>query len=237
MKFASILLLVFAAHAVARAKNNDNLESMLRLQVGNSWVYQGTAEWDAAAAGAENPRIRKAAITWKIEVLERQDHGDAHGYLVRGSFSDLPWYQPSTQRGLHLWIIYQNRFYEISADARMLRRFHDPKASLTEAIRQEQPLIQLPLDTGKCAQALVPNPEEERHDLMYCWYIDSQMVKAVQVAGIAARSATVSQLWFRSNPEHEILEFAPGIGMLSFIYAHHGSTSNVDVHLVKADLK
>ena len=37
----------------------------------------------------------------------------------------------------------------------------------------------------------------------------------------------------RTNPEHEIVTFVPGVGITAYVYAHHGTVSEVNVRLVE----
>lgn len=39
-------------------------------------------------------------------------------------------------------------------------------------------------------------------------------------------------LIFRTNPDHQILEFTPGTGITAYVYSHHGTLAGVDVKLV-----
>src|SRR5690242_8761799 len=107
-KLASITLLLLLSASVQAQQ--VPLEQMLRLKAGNSWTYRGTVEW---VATDQKSGTASTQITWKSEIKEESVHGQLKAYLVHGSPADLPWYQPGTQSGDHLWIIYQDRFYQL----------------------------------------------------------------------------------------------------------------------------
>ena len=74
----------------------------------------------------------------------------------------------------------------------------------------------------------------QRDDRMYEWVVDDeQRIRLPHVAGISGKKVfTRYTLMYRTNPDHQIVEFLPSIGITRYIYQHHGTVSEVDVRLI-----
>jgi hypothetical protein len=44
------------------------------------------------------------------------------------------------------------------------------------------------------------------------------------------------QLVYRTLPDHQIIEFAPNIGITRYTYVHHGTVSETDLKLIEFHL-
>jgi hypothetical protein len=81
------------------------------------------------------------------------------------------------------------------------------------------------------------DPETKRRfpDGRYAWCVDDR--STVSLAGIKGvpqeRRSTAYALAYRTNPDHQIATYVPGIGLVSYVYSHHGTVSEVDVRLVE----
>jgi hypothetical protein len=119
----------------------------------------------------------------------------------------------------------------------LLKRLHDPADTLLDLINTEEPMIQLPLRQSECTTPLHEEEKRERTDLFYCWHFEEKQSKAIHIKGVRSQTADEWQLWYRSNPEHEIWALVPEIGFTAYDYSHHGSISEVHVKLIEAHLK
>jgi len=231
MKIMSFAWMILSCAFPMAPAPTSQPQDILRLKPGNYWVYQGEAEWaDASAANG----IAKSHIRWKTEVLEEVDHGETKAYLVKGSVLDLPWYQPGQEPALSVWLFYQGRLF--TTDQFDVARFRNPEDSLTDVLnaqKQEDPILDFPLQTKHCARALYA--QQVRADHMYCWYAEMSREKAVKVGDNSFSNVDVWTAAFRTNPDHQILTFADGIGITGYDYSHHGTTS--EVHLKLAEVK
>ena len=233
-----VFVAVLLASASVRAQSESSLQSLLRLKPGNYWVYSGVAESTDPSKPGDPPLVNKFPVRWKIEILEESVRDDLHAYLVRGGFLDLAWFEPKRKPQDYLWITYKNRFYSLQVTDELLKAFRDPNVDLLPHIEAEQPLVQLPLTDEQCAQPLVENNQElKRDDLFYCWHFEQKQERRLTATGLGARSVEVWELWYRSNPDHQILGFAPRIGFVSYDFAHHGTPSAAHVKLVAAHLR
>jgi hypothetical protein len=214
------------------AQRDDPLSSLLRLKPGNYWVYRGTAE-----SGTGPDSVHKFPVRWRIEILEETVHDELHAYLVRGGFLDLAWFEKGREPKEYLWISYRDRFYSLETNEDLLKRFRDPDASLLEQIETEQPLIQLPLRLGECAQPLRDSSQTKRDDLFYCWHFEEKSQSRLSATGLATRTGQAWQLWYRSMPDHQIIGFVPNVGFISYDFSHHGTPSAAHVKLIEAHLQ
>jgi len=74
----------------------------------------------------------------------------------------------------------------------------------------------------------------EREDGRYCWRVEKEQTAKRRIKGLAEHHPfTVYSIAYRTNPDHQILDIAPGLGITRFIYVHHGTVATVDIHLVK----
>lgn len=207
----------------------------LGLKVGNYWVYGGKVAWSDVTA--KNYYDGKK-ISWKTEILESTTRGALKAYLVRGSVTDLAWYEPDDKPGMQsLWIIYQNRFYILGADKDLLRRFHDSNDSLISAVTQEEPVLQFPLRLNRCTTELQPVESRDRDDLLYCWHMERKRIGKLSASGVLQSPVVRWTAWYRTNPDHQIVGFVPGVGIVSYDFSHHGSIYESHVKLLEAHLR
>jgi hypothetical protein len=231
-KLAFITLFLLSIPAFSQSPKS--LEQILRLKPGNFWTYRGTVGWVDA-----NQKSGSASkeITWKSQIMEESTHGQLKAWLVHGSVADLPWYSPDTQPQDHLWIVYQDRFYALPMQPDLLARFHDPGDNLMDLIDSEEPMIQLPLRESECTAPLYAKEQRTRNDLFYCWHFEDKQPQTIHVKGVHSQTADAWELWYRSNPDHQIWSLVPGIGFIAYDFSHHGTVSEVHVKLVEAHLK
>lgn len=232
-KLAFIALLFLSISAFPQS-SPPSLDQLLRLKPGNFWVYRGKVEW---VDTNQKSGTASRQITWKSEIMEESTHGQLKAWLVHGSVADLPWYSPETQPQDHLWIVYQDRFYALPMQPDLLARFHNPSDNLMDLIDSEDPMIQLPLHQNECTTPVHAREPATSKDLFYCWHFEEKQPQAIHIKGVHSQTADAWQLWYRSNPEHEIWTLVPEIGFTSYDYSHHGTVSEVHVKLVEAHLK
>ena len=232
-----VLITVLVASVTAWAQRDDSLASILRLKPGNYWIYSGNAESYDPSKPGDPPSVLEFPVRWKVEILEETKRHDLRAYLVRGGFLDLAWFEKGRKRGDYLWIVYQDRFYVLQLRPDLLKAFNDPQASLVERIESEEPVIQLPLTVSQCAEPLQEKQERKRDDLFYCWHFEEKTKARLTATGLAPGDAEVWKLWYRSNPDHQILGFVPHVGFVSYDFRHHGTPSAAHVKLVEAHLR
>lgn len=216
-------------------------EVQVRLKAGNAWLYRGVVEWTEASTPEEQarnapPRFGKKQITWKTEIVEEANKGDLKAYVVNGSFENLAWYDPGKDSSeQYLWIVYRQRLFSLLLTPELLHRFRDPNDSLTSAVLNEEPVLEFPLRPSQCTVAIEPKEVRHREDLFYCWFLEHKKTADIQAARVGP-IRDVWNAWYRSNPDHQILGFAPGVGFVSYDFSHHGTLSEAHIKLVEAHL-
>jgi hypothetical protein len=230
-----LIALIAASMASGMAVAQQAPEAQLRLKPGNYWVYAGQIAWSDVTTKTYS---RTKAITWKTQIVEEVTRGPLKAYLVRGSFDDLAWPEPGDKPdAYHLWVVYRNRFYSLVADKDLLRRFRNPKDSLISAVVKEEPVLQFPARLNQCTVEVQPEEPRDRQDMMYCWHLEQKRMRKLKAAGVSADPVAEWTAWYRTNPDHQILGFAPGIGIISYDFSHHGSVSEAHVKLIRAHLE
>ncbi len=94
--------------------------------------------------------------------------------------------------------------------------------SLFCLVDEERLLIDAPFAVGK---RYGEHQQLSRRDAFYCWQVnDIRHVPVKRVRGVSPlpRRECV-ELLFRTNPDHTIMTFVPGIGITSHESVHHGS--------------
>jgi hypothetical protein len=219
----------------------EHPELQLRLKAGNAWIYQGVVEWTEASTPEEQarnapPRFGKKQITWKTEIVEQINKGDLKAYVVNGSFENLSWYEPGKDSSeQYLWIVYRDRFFSLLLTEDLMQRLRDPNDSLISAVVSEEPVLEFPLRETTCTVAIEPREVRKFDNGFYCWYVEHKKETDIRVAGVGP-IRDVWLAWYRSNPDHQILGFAPGVGFVSYDFSHHGTLSEAHVKLVEARL-
>ncbi len=73
----------------------------------------------------------------------------------------------------------------------------------------------------------------EREGGWYCWRVETKRKQALRIEGYAAHHRSlVYTLACRTNPDHQLVDIAPGLGITRYVYQHHGTVASADVRLV-----
>lgn len=66
-------------------------------------------------------------------------------------------------------------------------------------------------------------------------YVDAvKKAPSGQIRGVpSARPRMEHTLIYRTNPDHQVAAWLPGIGLTAYVYSHHGTASEVNMKLVE----
>jgi hypothetical protein len=213
-----LLAAVFGAASVG-AQSAPPLFPMTK---GTTWTYTGTVGFQG-----QDTKMEEVHLSWKAELVDSVDRGASKAALVRGDPRDLIWYSKETKRGCYLAIAVENReLYFQSSPACVL-----PKGDLSSSLNADNLLLKLPARVGDTFAA----DPERKNDGRYAWSVESHdQVSLSDVKGVpAGRKFDAYVLMYRTNPDHQIVTFVPGVGLTEYVYSHHGTPSEVHMKLIE----
>jgi len=196
------------------------------LEKGMQWSYEGKVKWTVVNSGV----VLATNVHWVMEVTDTAEQGAIRAAVVRGVPDELAWYEPGRVPGFCVLLMVTNHLYRIPADseqdglslARKLTKDGDKLPSSAEE------WLVFPLAKGQKWGG-----GKDREDNNYCWYVQERRRKNLKIEGYPANHpADVWTLVYRTNPDHQIVEIAQGLGITRYAYVHHGTVASVDVRLV-----
>lgn len=76
-----------------------------------------------------------------------------------------------------------------------------------------------------------------RDDFMYTWVaekIEHRVVAGAMSLGVAPR--TIVTMSLRTMPDHQFVDYADGVGVVRYVYGHHGTTAEANlVEFIRGD--
>lgn len=219
--FRAAVLVAFAlVPSIVAAQDN-----FLPLSRGNWWLYSAKVRWTVTNSNV----VRSARVRWKMEVTDAYRQGQIAVAILRRRPWDLGWYEPQVQPGKYA-IIRDGRSYYLltNPDENGLKQELRARGAIPEEWAEEV-WFKLPLTE----HGLFCPPDEKREDRMYCWAVDNiGRTTLTGISGVKPQTAMEYSLAFRTLPDHEIVTIVPGVGIVSWIYSHHGTVADADVKLV-----
>jgi len=219
---AMISIAVVLSVPSARAQVKTGTEQF-PLAKGSYWIYEGMEERQEAGQG---PKVFTEKITRRMEVVDRIERNRLVAAVVRGYPNGEP---------LELQVLVAidgHQFYLLPAEESNLKRLRDPNDALVDLVREDQIELSLPLVPGK---RFGEASQITRPDGFYCWVVEKRRKeKLTNIKGVAGDAdRDVYQIAFRTLPDHVVVNFAPGIGIVSYQYVHHGTVDQNDMKLIK----
>ncbi|HEX2951132.1 MAG TPA: hypothetical protein VHV83_16430 [Armatimonadota bacterium] len=201
--------------------------ALFPLTPGTYWVYRGLTKWTTTTD------VRQQTVTWKMEVTHVSHVGTMTVASLKGFPIDLAWYEPGMSRGDYLLVQTEQQVYLLQGSDRdtMLARLNAHAKVFDDLLTVGNLIISAPLTVGRRygdAKMLA------RPDGYYCWVIEKQLLANLnKVNGIPAANYPLFQLAFRTNPDTQLIEFVPGIGITGYTYVHHGTVAETYLHLIE----
>jgi|GEM_PF-1101098 len=212
------------------------------LEKGNYWIYRGETKFLVPKKNATEEEKQKGianegkseVLTWRMEVVDTATRDGLFAALIKGAPFDLSWYEPGKVRGDYLIVrVGTATYYLLSGQAALdaWARVKDETQSLAELDKSGELFLDAPLMEGKVFGGDFVNLAQGR----YCWQVESERAfnpKRFPAAG-KLEGARDFTLVYRTNPDHQILDFVPGLGIVGFQYVHHGTLSETDLGLIE----
>jgi hypothetical protein len=218
--------MIFLALLIALSNTIGAVSCPIPLVKGNTWVYEGSVSWTLKNSDS----VQSKQITWTTEVLDVSSPRDNEVALLSGFVFDLAWYDPGAPTKFSVIVRRSSDVYVIRgedrADAERIFRLAQHPDFFPE---KDDIFLSLPLAEGK-----EWGGDTARHDGMYCWVVVSDSIKTLKIRNVSFDAPRESfTLWYRTLPDHEIVEIVPEVGIVRYVYEHHGTVSSADMHLVE----
>jgi hypothetical protein len=205
---------------------SPSIQEYFPLKQGAYWVYEGNVKWTIP----NSAEVAEEEITWKMEVKRVFQRNSIVGYEMLGAPWDLAWYEEGKEPSEYGIIQAGGKFYRTSLET--VWRLMDETDVLRALVNENQIFLDIPLISGKkfCDTFSI-----SRADGMYCWTVgDAIQADTANIKGVDS-SATLIEfpIYNGTMPDHSMIQFIPGVGISSYLYRHHGTISDVDVHLIE----
>jgi hypothetical protein len=195
---------------------------------GSVWTYRGTVRW--VEPGSTLPRDR--TLTWTMGVLDVVQRDFVTAAIIKGFPDDLAWYQEGKPPGEGIIVQVSNKSYVLKETRaeQARKRLLDGQDALIGLVDDDELVLDLPLHPGK---RFGPVEQLTRPDTFYSWFVESAQAWVGGVRGVPEQPRTAYRLALRSLPDHTFIDVVPGIGIVRYVYGHHGTLSEADVRLVE----
>ena len=204
------------------------------LEKGNFWIYRGETKFLRKNPDTGKSEPKAEVLTWKMEVVDTITRDHLFAALIKGAPFDLSWYEPGKVRGDHLIVRAGTATFYFFTGKEALEawsKIKDESQSLFDLEKGGELLIDAPLVEGKVYGGELGNMARGR----YCWLVEGEREfnpKRFPAAGklVNPRDFTLA---YRTSPDHQIIDFVPGLGIVGFQYVHHGTLSETDLGLIE----
>lgn len=203
-------------------------EAQFGLEAGREWIYRGSH-----ISTNEGGEIRTDSVRWTMRCVAVKQGAQLRVGLIRNWIADLAWQTPDTPVSFALLIEYHNQLS-------MLNNLDSAAAldSMNTVLKTDRP--------SSTAQLLIDSNLELWHSYggesshaeempgFYAWQVEEihPLDSTANWHHLAAEHQEY-QIIYRTQPDHLILEFVPGVGITHYTYSHHGTPEEVDVVLLE----
>ena len=204
------------------------------LQKGNYWIYRGETKFLVRKAGSNENVPKSEVLTWKMEVADTFTYDRLFAALIKGAPFDLDWYEPDRPRGDYLILrVGATAYYLYSGDKakNAWKNLHGDSPDFGMLEKEGDLILDTPLLVGKVWGSELMHRSHGR----YCWLVEGEHdfnPKNFPSAGVVANTKDYT-LAYRTSPDHQILDFVPGLGIVGYEYVHHGTLAETRLCLIE----
>ncbi len=198
----------------------------LPLLPGTTWTYRVQVSWTVEGSST----VRDTTMVWKTKVLASLRRDTTIVATVENWPTAAAWWEPKQAADTTLLACVGNRLYHLTRK----QTASGAGTSPPEASGPLEPsindlLLVFPLHEGM----LYGQDPPDRTDSYYGWYVEQADPMPPSLKRLGADGGdSLYTLAYRTYPDHQIIEFAPGLGIARYIYAHHGTVATADVQLI-----
>ena len=221
------ILLLFISVTAGVCHAAETIASLFPMEAGTYWIYKGRIEWTPVG---KHQKVKSKTLTWQMTIHDVIESAECRVALVSGFPGDVAWYEEGMLPQYRLLAqddkcvylkSYQNRDEAVAAAKAI-------EAGIQNCI--SHCIMEFPLTKGKKYDVV----DENRSDTWYAWYVEKIDKVNLKVKGYAnQRPVKRFRLVYRTNPDHTIMEFVPGLGITRFLYQHHGTVAFEDLRLIE----
>lgn len=195
------------------------------MRAGTTWTYRAQLSWTVAGSA----RIRDTTLTWTTRILTTVRRDSSIVAVVENWPSNLAWWEPSQAPDTTLLVCHNDRVYHIGGNQIEGRSAVAEAASGALSLTSDNLILALPLHAGK----LYGQEPAGRADTFYGWFVEAAgpMPGALVRLG-ASSSDSLYTIAYRTVPDHQIVQFAPRLGVTRYTYAHHGTVASASATLL-----
>lgn len=225
---ALLLLALFLPWGIAQAGESCPSSTFLDpgaipLGKGTCWVYTGQVEW----LGQDQKEHRKV-VKWRSEITDVIQREGVTAATLLGHPLDLAFYQEGRQPGRYVLVRDAKAKYYLLSNAAAEAFVNAMIKGQSPETLSEEDLI---LDGAHPMSTALSSPTDDGYNR---WVNDGSrdfILKGIK----GLRGGTVSswRLSHRTNSSHMMASYVPAVGLVAFLYSHHGTLSRVDVRLVE----
>jgi hypothetical protein len=197
------------------------------MRAGITWTYRAQVSWTVAGSA----RTLDTTLTWTTRILTTIRRDSSIVAAVENWPSSLAWWEPSQAPDTTLLVCHNDRVYHLGRSQIGGRSAVAEAASGALSLTSDNLILALPLHAGQ----LYGQEPSDRADTFYGWFVEAAgpMPSALVRLG-ASPNDSLYTIAYRTVPDHQIVQFAPRLGVTRYSYAHHGTVASASATLVSA---
>ena len=197
----------------------------LLLTPGTTWTYRAEVAWAVGTGDSTGHQ----SLAWTTTVLTLRSSDSAVAATVEGWPTDLAWWTPARTPSTSVLYCTGGRVYLFHPQPGAAPELIEGLLSGRQTPTSDDLILSLPLHTGD----LYGRDPTERRDTFYAWFVEAAELPPDSVRRL--RPGVVDSLYsvvFRTAPDYTLIGFLPGLGVVHYIYRHHGTTAESEAWLV-----
>lgn len=197
------------------------------MRAGTTWTYQAHVSWTVAGSA----RTRDTTLTWTTRILTSIRRDSSIVAAVENWPSTLAWWEPSHTPDTTLLVCLNDRVYHLGKSQNAGRSAVSEAASGALSLTSDNLILALPLHE----RLLYGQEPSDRTDTFYGWFVEAAAPMPRALVGLGASpNDSLYTIAYRTVPDHQIVQFAPRLGVTRYLYAHHGTVATASATLVTA---
>ena len=197
------------------------------MRAGTTWTYQAHVSWTVAGSA----RTRDTTLTWTTRILTTIRRDSSLVAAVENWPSTLAWWEPSHTPDTTLLVCLNDRVYHLGRSQHAGGSAVSEAASGALSLTSDNLILALPLHE----RLLYGQEPSGRTDTFYGWFVEAAAPMPHSLVRLGASpNDSLYTIAYRTVPDHQIVQFAPRLGVIRYTYAHHGTVATASATLVSA---